>query len=53
MESITVRNASGSWKGLAHLCPKCTETISVQIDPMAIKMEIVEEIQAIMGRARR
>ena len=31
-------------KGIAHCCPFCGVIISVQIDPMALKADIVDEV---------
>lgn len=33
-----------TWKGLSYNCPFCHTVLSVQIDPIAIKTDIVNEL---------
>ena len=33
-----------AWKGISYLCPFCNSILSVQIDPIALKTDIVNEI---------
>jgi len=38
------------WKGIVYSCPSCQHALSVAIDPIAIKAEIVEEILSALGK---
>ena len=45
LEYIDVNVALKSqWKGVSYLCPYCSCILSVGIDPIAIKADIVGEI---------
>ena len=33
-----------SWHGVSYLCPSCNSVLSVQIDPIALKADIVSEL---------
>jgi len=33
-----------SWNGIAYACPSCKSLLGVQIDPIAIKEDIVTEL---------
>lgn len=33
-----------AWKGISYCCPHCNTIISVQIDPVALKTDTVNEI---------
>ena len=47
LEGVNIRSAAGrTWHGVAFSCPYCDATISVGIDPAALKAEIVSETVA-------
>lgn len=33
-----------NWNGIAYACPSCKTVLSVQIDPIALKNDIVDEL---------
>jgi hypothetical protein len=33
-----------SWNGIAYACPSCRTVLSVQIDPIALKNDIVDDL---------
>jgi hypothetical protein len=37
-------------KGILYSCPSCLAALSVEIDPLAVKTEIVAEIARLLGR---
>jgi hypothetical protein len=40
-----------TWRGLKYCCPSCGCILSVQMDPIAIKTDIVEQLfEALRGR---
>jgi hypothetical protein len=42
-EGIDIEVPGGaSWKGINHCCPFCHAVLSVQIDPIAIKTDIID-----------
>jgi len=41
---------SEKWKGAAYTCPRCGVLISVSIDPVALKAELLEDIRSLLGR---
>ncbi len=50
-EHITVQTATKNWNGIAYVCPSCDAVISVEIDPIALKSDIV--MTEVVGRLRR
>jgi hypothetical protein len=38
------------WRAIAYCCPKCQTAISVQIDPVALKTDTVNEILRQLGK---
>lgn len=45
-EEIAIKYPAGSvWKGASYICPFCNKIISIQIDPIAIKAEIINGIK--------
>lgn len=47
-EAVSIRQAFGvsGWKGVSYLCPNCKSILGVQIDPIAIRTEIVDQVVA-------
>ncbi len=33
-----------AWKGVSYVCPWCNAIMSIQIDPVALKTDIVNEV---------
>lgn len=54
--SITIKPVDGrviggsSYKCVAYNCPLCQAVLSVQIDPVAIKTDLLTKIKALLGR---
>ncbi len=49
---VTISSFMGKpWRGIKYFCPACGCVLSVQIDPIAIKTDIVEEILHAFGKA--
>lgn len=44
IEPIRVRGRGSSWHGVAYSCSSCGSVLSVAIDPVALKSDIVSEI---------
>lgn len=46
-----IKQAGGqSWKGVSINCPFCHTILSIAIDPIAIKSDIVSSIRKTLGR---
>jgi len=42
---VTVEVPGGDgWNGIAYSCPACRTLLSIQIDPVALKSDIVDEL---------
>lgn len=41
---------SNTWKCVAYGCPSCQKAISVQIDPVALRTEILAGVKKLLGR---
>lgn len=49
--AVTVGELFGKqWHGIKYCCPSCGCVLSVQIDPIAIKTDIVNEILRALGK---
>lgn len=44
LEAIEVRHATKNRKGVAYNCPHCDVALSVAIDPIAVRTEIVSQV---------
>lgn len=45
VEEVTVDVVfAPTWRGVSYVCPHCRTVLGVQIDPVALKTDIVEEI---------
>jgi len=42
---------SDQWNAIAYSCPSCHRALSVAIDPVAIKADIVREVLEALGKA--
>lgn len=51
-EGITVDVSGGGWKGISYSCPWCHAILSVAIDPIAIKADIVKDLLKALKSAR-
>lgn len=53
IEDIDVRAGFQSrWRGISYCCPSCHTVLGVQIDPVALKTDIIDGIAGILrGRA--
>lgn len=46
LEALTASSFMGTeWKTIAYVCPMCQKIINAQIDPIAIKTDMVNEIK--------
>lgn len=53
MQGFTSGVMLGSqWKCIAFCCPLCTTVLSAQIDPIAIKTDIVADLLAALRKQR-
>jgi hypothetical protein len=43
-------DAGVTWNGIVYECPQCRSALSVAIDPLQIKREIVQEIASATRR---
>jgi hypothetical protein len=39
-----------SWKAVTYNCPFCCAVLGCQIDPIAVKTDIVNEVKKLLGR---
>ena len=46
---VTARPA---WKAIALCCPMCNSMISAQIDPIAVRTEIVRQVEDLLKKHR-
>lgn len=37
-------------RAIAHTCPHCSAILGVEVDPIAVKSDIVTEIKRLLGR---
>jgi hypothetical protein len=50
LSSVNIEGIDGnvsytpSWKAITYSCPFCQSILSVQIDPVALKTDIVDEV---------
>jgi hypothetical protein len=54
-EPVPVDGGPGHhWNGLAYTCPSCSAILSVSIDPISLKSdmvaEILDEVRRLLGR---
>jgi hypothetical protein len=52
IRNVTVSAGIGgpSWNGIKYLCPTCNCVLSVAIDPVALKNDIVSAILLALGK---
>ena len=51
IEDVKIHADSGrTWNGISYVCPLCNTVINVQIDPIAIKADTVNEILKGLGK---
>ena len=50
--SGTIVNASGGqqWNSVSYTCPLCSSILSVAIDPIALKTDILDELKRLLRR---
>ena len=50
LHAVTVQAVGATWNGVSYSCPSCLHVLSVGIDPIAIKSDLVEEIVAALRK---
>jgi transposase-like protein len=51
IQGVTARELMGSsWNAISYQCPTCETVLSVEIDPIALKSDIVNEVAKRLGR---
>ena len=40
----------GQWKAVTFNCPMCSAVLGCQIDPIAVKTDIINEVKKLLGR---
>jgi hypothetical protein len=48
LEDVNVRAVGASWHGVSYFCPSCNHVLSVGIDPVALKSDLLEEIVKVL-----
>jgi hypothetical protein len=43
-EHVSIQSGGTSWHGISYLCPFCSSILGVEIDPIALKSDIVSEL---------
>ncbi len=43
-DNVKINTPAGQWEGISYKCPSCSCVVGCQIDPIAIKSDIVDEI---------
>jgi Zn-finger nucleic acid-binding protein len=47
IRDVTVMAIGGNqWRGIVYLCPSCNKSLSVAIDPVALRHDIVDDLFA-------
>jgi uncharacterized protein with PIN domain len=49
-EPITVKTETGDWRGVCYVCPACSSVLSVGIDPMTLRNDLLEELLKRLGK---
>jgi hypothetical protein len=44
IDAVSVRGGRHQWNGAAYACPSCNVVLGVEIDPIALKADIVAEV---------
>lgn len=47
---LTINIDGGSFKGITYQCPMCQTVLGCQIDPIAVRTEIVDAVKEILKR---
>ena len=47
---VEIKDGTTNWKGVTYQCPLCTAVLGCEIDPLALKNEIVSEAKRAIGR---
>ena len=52
IENVIINAGFGrpSWEGIAYLCQYCNTVLSVQIDPVSLKTDLINELLKALGR---
>jgi uncharacterized protein with PIN domain len=52
-EDITMNvGFSPKWKGFSHACPSCHAVLGVELNPLAVREDILNEVAKMLGRTR-
>jgi hypothetical protein len=51
-EAVEIRDGAKSFKGTSFLCPSCRAVLSVGLDPLRFKTELVNETVAALLKKR-
>jgi transposase-like protein len=44
VENVALEAGSSSWHGVSYCCPYCHAVLSVELDPVALKADIVKQL---------
>lgn len=50
LKEITVNATGRKWVGVSYQCPHCNVVLSVSIDPVALKTDLLNELLAALRR---
>jgi hypothetical protein len=50
LTAVEVIAGADRWKGVSYGCPWCYAVLSVSIDPIALKTDIVAEVKKLLQR---
>jgi hypothetical protein len=46
VESVEVQGAGTSYRGVSYVCPSCDCVLSIQLDPLAVKADLLKALGA-------
>lgn len=50
LDKVESSALGGPWNTILYSCPHCQKVLNVQIDPIAIKTDIIEAIKILLKR---
>ncbi len=53
MHQLDAYSDGHPWNAVAYLCPSCGCVLGVQLDPLALKSDLVAEILKALGKGKK
>lgn len=52
IKAVSLKSGRTSYHGVAYSCPYCFSAVGVEMDPIALKADVLDGVKKLLGKSR-